>query len=74
MSSVMLTVIVGAPVLVAWLAVCAPWYLSRHRARRRLLRDESNWGRVSAGLSDVDADLDRAWDTERDRIRRRPRP
>jgi len=72
MSSVMLNVIVCAPILIAWLAVCGPWYLSRHLASRRRRREQAAWTRVEAGLSELDADLDRAWVAEHERIRRHP--
>jgi hypothetical protein len=72
MSSIMLTVIVCAPVLVAWLAVCGPWYRSRHRARRRLLRDQAEWARLAAGHPGLDADLDRTLTAEDERTRRHP--
>lgn len=68
----MLNVIVCAPVLIAWLAVCGPWYLSRRLASRRRRQEQAAWTRVEAGLSELDADLDRAWIAEHERIRRRP--
>jgi hypothetical protein len=62
MGSTMLWVIVcAAPILVGWLALCGPWYLSRHLARRRRRRELSAWIRVSPGLSKIDADLDQTW-------------
>jgi hypothetical protein len=68
----MLNVIVCAPILAGWLAVCGPWYLMRCLARRRRRRAEAAWTRLEAGLSELDADLDRAWIAERERIRRHP--
>jgi hypothetical protein len=68
----MLTAIVCAPILIAWLAVCGPWYLSRHLASRRRRREHAAWTRVEAGLSDLDAELDDAWITERERTKRHP--
>jgi hypothetical protein len=68
----MLTWIACAPVFIAWLAVCGPWYLSRYLANRRRRRQQAAWSRLEPELSDLDAELDRAWSTERDRIKRRP--
>ena len=72
MGFVMLTVIVCAPVLIAWLVVCGPGYLSRRLASRRRRREQAAWTRIEAGLSELDADLDRAWIAEYERIRRHP--
>jgi hypothetical protein len=71
MSPTMLNVIVCAPILIGWLAFCGPWHLSRRLARRRRRRDEAAWTRLERGLSDLDADLDRAWAQERERSKRR---
>jgi hypothetical protein len=57
----MLNVIVCVPILIGWLALCGPWYLSRHLARRRRRRELAAWVRLSPGLSKLDADLDRTW-------------
>jgi hypothetical protein len=63
----MLEVIVSAPILLAWLLLCGPWYLSRHLARRRRRQELTAWMRVSPGLSDLDADLDRTWSQDHER-------
>lgn len=68
----MLTAIVCAPVLVAWLAVCGPWYLSRHLASRRRRRDQAAWARLAAGLSELDGELDRVWFLESEQSKRHP--
>ena len=62
----MLEVIVCAPILLGWLLLCGPWYLSRHLARRRRRRELIAWMRVSPGLSDLDADLDCTWSEDRE--------
>jgi hypothetical protein len=72
MSSIIVNVIVCAPVIIGWLAVCGPWYVARCLARRRRRRAEAAWTRMEAGLSVLDADLDRTWIAERERIRRHP--
>ena len=59
MSSVVLNVLVCAPILVAGLAVSAIGYWSRLRQRRR----RAEWERL-------DAQLDRTWAEEQARIRR----
>ena len=66
MSSVALNVIVSAPILGAWLAMRGTRYLSLRRGRR----EQAEWERVRAGLSALDADLDRAWANEREQVRR----
>ena len=71
MNSIVLNVIVCAPILIAWMAVCGPWYLTRHLANRRRRRERAAWTRVAEGLSELDAQLVRAWDAEGERIRRR---
>lgn len=63
----MLEVIVCAPILLAWLLLCGPWYLSRHLARRRRRRELIAWMRMSPGLSRLDEDLDRAWSEDQER-------
>ncbi len=67
MGSSMIEVIVCAPILFGWLIVCGPWYLSRHLARRRRRRELAAWIRLSPGLAELDADLDRTWAEERER-------
>jgi hypothetical protein len=67
MGSTMLEVIVCAPIVAGWLIVCGPWYLSRHLARRRRRRELAAWIRLSPGLAELDADLDRTWAQERER-------
>jgi hypothetical protein len=68
----LLSVIVCAPVVAAWLALCGPLYLSRYLSRRRWRRERAEWARLTAGESELDADLDRAWAAECERIRRYP--
>lgn len=68
----LLSVIVCAPVLVGWLALCGPLYLYRHQLRRRQRRERAEWARLVAGEPDLDADLDRTWAAEHERIRRYP--
>jgi hypothetical protein len=68
----MLTVIVCVPILIGWLALCGPWYLSRHLARRRRRRELAAWVRLSPGLSKLDADLDRTWTEGHKRTERQP--
>jgi hypothetical protein len=65
-------VIVCAPILVAWMVVCGPWYLARRRARRRVLREEGQWLRLRAGHRGLDADLDSSATAEEERIKRNP--
>jgi hypothetical protein len=55
MSFTMLNVIVCAPILIGWLAVCGPWYLARYLVKRRRRRAEAAWTRLEAGLSELDA-------------------
>jgi hypothetical protein len=68
----MLNVIVCVPILIGWLALCGPWYLSRHLARRRRRRELAAWVRLSPGLSELDADLDRTWTEGRKPTERQP--
>jgi hypothetical protein len=68
----MLIVLVCAPILIGWLALCGPWYLSRHLARRRRQQELRAWVRVSPGLSEVDADLDQTWTEEHERTEQQP--
>jgi hypothetical protein len=72
MGSIMLIVIVCIPILIGWLAFCGPWYLARHRDRRRRRRELFAWMRVVPGMSELDADLDRTWTEERERTERQP--
>jgi hypothetical protein len=72
MGSTMLELIICAPILIGWLALCGPWYLSRHLARRRRRRELTAWMRVSPGLSDLDADLDRTWSDDHERTEQQP--
>ncbi|HEX7161068.1 MAG TPA: hypothetical protein VF223_07505 [Trebonia sp.] len=67
MGSTMLELIVCAPILLGWLLLCGPWYLSRHLARRRRRQELSDWMRMSPGLSDLDVDLDRTWSEDHER-------
>jgi hypothetical protein len=64
--SSVLTLIACTPILVAWLAV----FGYRSRATRRRRREQAEWTWLAAGLSELDAELDRAWTDEQDRIRR----
>jgi hypothetical protein len=64
--SSVLTLIACTPILIAWLAV----YVYRSRATRRLRREQGEWTRLTAGLSELDAELDHAWTDEQERIRR----
>jgi hypothetical protein len=73
MGSIMLIVIVCAPILIGWLALCGPWYLTRHLTRRRRRRELMAWLRVSPGLSEIDADLERTWTEEREHTEQQPR-
>ena len=73
MGSIMLIVIVCAPILIGWLALCGPWYLTRHLARRRRRRELMAWLRVSPGLSEIDAYLERTWTEEREHTEQQPR-
>ena len=73
MGSIMLIVIVCAPILIGWLALCGPWYLTRHLARRRRRRELMAWLRVSPGLSEIDADLERTGTERREQTERQPR-
>ena len=66
----MMNVIVCAPILVARTALCGAWYLPRYLAGRRHRRERADWARLRAGLPELDADLDRTWTAERERIRR----
>jgi hypothetical protein len=66
------SVIVCTPVLAGWLALCGPLYLSRYRSWRRWRRERAEWARLTAGEPELDADLDRAWAAEHERIRRYP--
>jgi len=72
MGSIMLIVIVCVPILIGWVALCGPWYLSRHLARRRRRRELAAWVRQAPGLSKLDADLDRTWTEERERTEQQP--
>jgi hypothetical protein len=73
MGFIMLIVIVCAPILIGWLALCGPWYLNRYRVRRRRQRELMAWLRVSPGLSEIDEDLDRTWTEEREQTEQQPR-
>jgi hypothetical protein len=62
----LLTLIVFTPILAGWLGVWLPRYLATRRSRVRALQ----WARLAIFMSDVDADLDRTWAAEQERIRR----
>jgi hypothetical protein len=64
--SSVLTMIACTPILAGWLGVCVCQYRS---ARRRRL-DEAQWAGLASGLAELDAELDRAWAEEQERIRR----
>jgi hypothetical protein len=68
----MLEVIVCVPILIGWLLLCGPWYLSRHLARRRRRRELVAWMRMSPGISELDADLDRTWTEDHERTEQQP--
>jgi hypothetical protein len=61
MGSIMWELIACAPILIGWLVLCGPWYLSRHLARRRRRRELMAWIRLSPGLTELDAHLERTW-------------
>jgi hypothetical protein len=61
-----LTAIACAPILAGWLAVHAHRYLSGRRERR----ENAEWAQLAAGLAELDADLDRTWAAEQERMRR----
>jgi hypothetical protein len=60
------TAIACTPIAVGWLAVRVCQYLSDRRRRA----ETEQWARLTAALSELDADLDRAWAAEAERIRR----
>jgi hypothetical protein len=60
------TVIACIPIVVGWLAVRACHY----RLDRRRRVEAERWARLAAALSELDADLDRTWAAEQERIRR----
>jgi hypothetical protein len=63
--STVLTAIACTPIVAGWLGVCVSRYLpGRRRVHAR------QWTRIAAGLSELDAELDRAWAEEQERIRR----
>ena len=62
----MLTAIACAPILLGWLVVYAYRYLSGRRERREC----AQWAQLTAALADLDAELDRTWAVEEERIRR----
>ena len=62
----MLTAIACAPILAGWLAVHAHRYLSGRREQR----ENAEWAQLAAGLAELDADLDRTWTAEQERMRR----
>ena len=68
----LVNVLVCAPVLAGWLALCGPGYLARFLLWRRQGRERAEWARLTAAESALDADLDRAWTAEHERIRRYP--
>jgi len=64
-----LTVVACALFAGAWIAVTACHY--RLTARRK--RERAEWARLTEtvpGLAELDADLDRTWGNEQERIRR----
>jgi hypothetical protein len=66
----LLTLIACSPILIGWLAVyaCRGW--SGGRSRRQQARCQAQWARIAAALSDLDAELDRTWAAEKERIER----
>jgi hypothetical protein len=61
-----LTLIACAPIVAGWVAVCVCQYL--YDRRRRL--NAAQWARLAPSLAELDAELDRGWAAERERIRR----
>jgi hypothetical protein len=68
--SSLLTLIACSPIIIGWLAVYACRRWSGSSQRRQAARHEAEWDRLTAGLSELDAHLDRAWIAERERIQR----
>jgi hypothetical protein len=66
MGSSVLTVVACTPILAGWLAVC----LFQCLAVRRRRRQDAEWTRLAAALSDLDAELDHTWAAEQERMRR----
>lgn len=66
----LLTVIACSPILVGWLAAYACRLWARGRRRRQQASRQAQWTGIAQGLSDLDADLDATWTTEKERIRR----
>jgi hypothetical protein len=67
--SSVLILIACTPVLAGWVAVT----VVHRRAQARSGRERAEWVRLAEGVSDLtelDADLDRAWGNEQERIRR----
>jgi hypothetical protein len=66
----LLTLIACSPILLGWLAVyaCRTWV--KDRGRRQQATSRAQWDRLAARHSDLDAQLDRAWAAERERIQR----
>jgi hypothetical protein len=60
------TVIACTPIVAGWLAVCVCRYLADRRRRV----EAEQWARLTAALSELDANLDRSWAAEQERIRR----
>jgi hypothetical protein len=61
-----LTAIACAPILLGWLAIYAYRYLAGRRGRR----ENAQWVQLTAALAELDAELDRTWAVEEERIRR----
>lgn len=66
MPTSVLTAIACTPIVAGWLAVGVCQFLS---VRRRRLHGRQ-WALLAAGLSELDAELDRTWTEEQERIRR----
>ena len=60
------TVVACTLIVAGWLAACVCQY--RYDRRRRL--NAAGWARLAASLTELDAELDRTWTAEQERIRR----
>jgi hypothetical protein len=61
-----LTLIACTPIVAGWVAVCVCQY--QYDRRRRL--SAAQWARLAPRLAELDAELDRSWADEQERIRR----
>ena len=66
----------SAPALIAWVLFVGAWTavtVGHYRVTARRKRERAQWARLAQsvpGLTELDADLDRAWGDEQERIRR----